>query len=166
MKLKSGPEEGRVAKEDSRTDKLNLRIVDYEPQAVSIEELKSFEVGSNDFSKSLQVDKSLPPALKEKLKKFLQNNLDIFAWRHDDMVGIDPKISCHHLKINPKANLYKQKMRALNPESYEALKDEVQMLIASRFIRESIYPKWVSNPVLVKKHNEKWRVCVYFTNLN
>lgn len=26
------------------------------------------------------------------------------------------------------------------------------------FIRESTYPNWVSNPVLVKKANGKWRV--------
>lgn len=46
------------------------------------------------------------------------------------------------------------------------MKDEVQKLIAIQFIRELVYPKWVSNPVLVKKHSEKWRVCVDFTNLN
>ncbi|XP_022851791.1 uncharacterized protein LOC111373492 [Olea europaea var. sylvestris] len=33
-------------------------------------------------------------------------------------------------------------------------------------IWESIYPKWISNPVLVKKPIEKWKVCVDFTNLN
>lgn len=29
-----------------------------------------------------------------------------------------------------------------------------------------MYPKRVSNPVLVKKHNGKWRVCVDFSNFN
>jgi len=28
------------------------------------------------------------------------------------------------------------------------------------------YPDWLSNPVLVKKKNGKWRVCIDFTNLN
>jgi len=28
------------------------------------------------------------------------------------------------------------------------------------------YPDWLSNPVLVKKKNEKWRLCINFTNLN
>ena len=34
------------------------------------------------------------------------------------------------------------------------------------FIREAKYPKWISNVVLVKKANEKWRMCVDFTDLN
>ena len=29
-----------------------------------------------------------------------------------------------------------------------------------------IDPNWLSNPVLVKKKNEKWRTCIDFTNLN
>ena len=37
------------------------------------------------------------------------------------------------------------------------------------FLKENldvVYPDWVSNVVLVKKSNGKWRMCVYFTNLN
>ena len=33
-------------------------------------------------------------------------------------------------------------------------------------IRELQYPTWLSNTVVVKKKNGKWRVCVDFTNLN
>ncbi|XP_022892635.1 uncharacterized protein LOC111407412 [Olea europaea var. sylvestris] len=58
------------------------------------------------------------------------------------------------------------KRRALNPEWYKALKDEVSKLSRSGFIREAIYPRWIFNPVLAKKSSGKWRVCVDFTNLN
>ena len=34
------------------------------------------------------------------------------------------------------------------------------------FIREAKYPKWISNVVLVKKANGKWRMCVNFTDFN
>ena len=34
------------------------------------------------------------------------------------------------------------------------------------FIQEVYYPDWLTNVVLVKKANEKWRMCVDFTNLN
>ena len=34
------------------------------------------------------------------------------------------------------------------------------------FIREVNYPEWISNVVLVKKANGKWRMCVDFTDLN
>lgn len=38
--------------------------------------------------------------------------------------------------------------------------------MAAGFIREVHYPEWLTNVVLVKKANGKWRMCVDFTNLN
>lgn len=112
MDIQSGSEEWRVAKEAFHIDELDFHIIDDKPLTTPMEELESFEMGLHDFPKSFEVGKSLPPGLKEKLKKFLRNNLDIFAWKHEDMVGIDPKTSCHHLKIDPKTNPHRQKMRA------------------------------------------------------
>ncbi|XP_073103292.1 uncharacterized protein [Elaeis guineensis] len=34
------------------------------------------------------------------------------------------------------------------------------------FIREAMYPDWLTNVVLVKKANEKWHMCIDFTDLN
>ena len=34
-----------------------------------------------------------------------------------------------------------------------------------KFIREVYYPDWLTNVVMVKKANGKWRMCVDFTNL-
>ena len=39
-------------------------------------------------------------------------------------------------------------------------------LLKIGFIRESYYPDWLANLVLVIKPNEKWRTCIDFTNLN
>ena len=44
--------------------------------------------------------------------------------------------------------------------------DKVNKLLASGFIRKVYYPDWLVNVVLVKKANEKWRMCVDFINLN
>ena len=38
--------------------------------------------------------------------------------------------------------------------------------MATNFIREVYYPDWLANIVLVKKVNEKLRMCVDFTDLN
>lgn len=46
------------------------------------------------------------------------------------------------------------------------MKDEVKKLIGNYFIRESIYLRWASNPIIAKKHNGKWRVCADFSNVN
>ena len=52
------------------------------------------------------------------------------------------------------------------PEIENAIKEEVQKLIAAKFIREVYYLDWLANVVMVKKANGKWRMSVDFTNLN
>ena len=54
----------------------------------------------------------------------------------------------------------------LDVDRYKALQDEVNCLLKIGFIRESYYPDWLANPVLVIKQNEKWRTGIDFTNLN
>ena len=44
--------------------------------------------------------------------------------------------------------------------------DEVNKLLTANFIREVYYSMWLANVNMVKKANEKWRMCVDFTDLN
>lgn len=39
-------------------------------------------------------------------------------------------------------------------------------MLPINFIQEVYYQDWLTNVVLVKKPNRKWRMCVDFTNLN
>ena len=39
-------------------------------------------------------------------------------------------------------------------------------LLEAGFIREVFYPEWLANVVMVKKNNDKWRMCVDFIDLN
>ncbi|GJS91356.1 reverse transcriptase domain-containing protein [Tanacetum coccineum] len=43
---------------------------------------------------------------------------------------------------------------------------EVQKLVKAGIMREVYYHDWLSNPVMVKKHDDSWRMYVDFTNLN
>ncbi|KAF5459661.1 hypothetical protein F2P56_019589, partial [Juglans regia] len=74
------------------------------------------------------------------------------------MSGIGEEVIEHELNVDPEVSLGKQKKRNFSIEKYEA--------IAARFIKEAHYPEWLSNEVLVKKSNGKWRMCVDFTNFN
>jgi hypothetical protein len=48
-----------------------------------------------------------------------------------------------------------------------AIKKEHTKLLAVGFIREVFHPKWLANPVLVRKKNtNEWRMCVDYTDLN
>jgi hypothetical protein len=44
--------------------------------------------------------------------------------------------------------------------------EEVEKLLKAEFIEEVYYLNWLANVVLVKKSNEKWKMCVDFTDLN
>ncbi|XP_062118806.1 uncharacterized protein LOC133832486 [Humulus lupulus] len=89
-----------------------------------VEELEEIVVMEEPLRK-LKMGKNLQDDTKEILVRFLKDNLNVFALSHEDMVGIDPSIMCHHLNINPEARPVRQKRRALDPERYAALKEEV-----------------------------------------
>ena len=52
------------------------------------------------------------------------------------------------------------------PERDKAIAEEARKLLKAGFIQEVYYPDWLANIVMVKKANEKWRMCVDFTDLN
>ena len=103
---------------------------------------------------------------KQDLVQFLKKSIDVFAWSHEDMPGIDPNVISHRLNVCPSTKLVRQKKRVFAPEREIAIKEEVQKLTGANFIREVYYPNWLANVVMVKKANGKWRICVDFTDLN
>ena len=51
-------------------------------------------------------------------------------------------------------------------ERDKAIVKEVRKLLEADFIREIYYSNWLANVVMVKKANEKWRMCIDFMDLN
>jgi len=137
-----------------------------ENRVVPVEVTVPIAVDPNDPNRVLNVGSQLSVKVRTELILFLKANLDVFAWSHADMCGISPEIAVHTLNIDPTFTPIKQKRRTQGPERSAALKEEVDKLMQNGFIRESTYPNWVSNPVLVKKANGKWRVCIDFLDLN
>ena len=82
------------------------------------------------------------------------------------MLGIDPSVITHRLNVCPSFKPVRQKKRVFAHERDTAIKDEVQKLMATKFIREVYYSDWLANVVMVKKANGKWMICVDFTDLN
>ena len=91
---------------------------------------------------------------------------DIFAFSTEEMPGIPPSVMCHKLDIKPGYKPIKKKLQHQRKERIEAAKEKVEKLLKAGFIRECKYSDWLSNVVLVKTSNGKWRMCVDFTNLN
>ncbi|GKE29969.1 reverse transcriptase domain-containing protein [Tanacetum coccineum] len=85
---------------------------------------------------------------RNELCVLLQRNLDIFAWNPE---GCSP---------------VRQKKRGQAADRNQAIQKEVGKLIEAGIIKEVHYHDWLSNPVMVKKHDNSWRMCVDFKDLN
>ena len=54
----------------------------------------------------------------------------------------------------------------MGPERTEAIEKQVKELLEAEFIQEIRYAEWLSNVVMVKKANGRWRMCTDYTDLN
>nr|GEV22768.1 reverse transcriptase domain-containing protein [Tanacetum cinerariifolium] len=63
-------------------------------------------------------------------------------------------------------SLVRQKKRGQAPKRAKAIQAKVQKLVEAAIMREVYDHDWLSNPVMVKKHDGSWRMCVDFTDLN
>ena len=104
--------------------------------------------------------------LKSLLTHFLRQNKDVFAWMQEDMGGIDPVVITHRMNVSPSFKPIKQKRRSFAPERQKAINEEVGKLLQAGAIREVEYLEWLTNVVLVKKANGKWRLCIDFIDIN
>jgi ribonuclease HI len=97
---------------------------------------------------------------------FLDKNSDEFTWRTSNLTGVSRDIIEHKLEVNPSARPKEHMLHKMSDEKITAVKAEVQRLLDASFIREVYYPSWLANVVMVKKKNDKWRMCTDFIDLN
>ena len=112
------------------------------------------------------ISSKLAEDLRSLLTHFLRQNKDVFAWKQADMGGIDPAIITHRLNISSSFKPVKQKRRSFVLERQKSINEDVVKLLQAGAIREVEYPEWLANAVLIKKANDKWRLCIDFTDVN
>ncbi|KAL8102823.1 hypothetical protein AgCh_027373 [Apium graveolens] len=118
--------------------------------------IEDLDICENDEKRGKPVKKLIPvPLAPEDPEKVTSNR-----------PGIDPELITHKLNVNPNRKTVNQKRRSFAPERQEAIKNEVENLLEAGFIEEIQFPERLANPVMVKKANGKWRMCVNFTDLN
>ena len=75
-------------------------MVEEEPKKLA-QKLEDVNLVKEDATKVTKVGVGLDSDLKEKIVEFLKQNLDIYAWTHEDMPGIDNKVIEHKLNVDP-----------------------------------------------------------------
>ena len=57
-----------------------------------VEVLEIVELADGQATKTTRIGMTSNPGMRAKLIQFLKENLDIFAWSHEDIPGIPPEI--------------------------------------------------------------------------
>ena len=125
-----------------------------------IEVLEDVSLDESNLEKFTRIGTSIGEKTKQDLVGFLKKNTYVFAWSHEDMPGIDLSVITHRLNVSPSYKPICQKKIVFASERDNAIKEEVHKLVTTKFVREVYYLDWLANVVMVKKANEKWRICV------
>lgn len=88
-----------------------------------------------------------------------------FAWYPKNVTSINSTLITHKMSIEKLIKPVQQKKRKFASEK-QHIKKEVNKLLSAGLIKKVQYSTWFTNVVLIKKGNEKWRMCLDFTNLN
>jgi hypothetical protein len=82
------------------------------------------------------------------------------------MSGILREVVEHSLDILPGVKPVNQRLHRFDDEKRKAIGEEIAQLLVIGFIKEVFHHEWIANPIIVRKKNGMWRMCVDYTNLN
>ena len=114
----------------------------------------------------MTIGKNFSKEGRRQLITLLKNSREVFAWEPSDMTGVPRWAAEHKLNVNVQDKPIAQKKRFFSEEKNQAINRDVEEWLKAGIIRSVRYPTWISNPVLVKKSDDSWRMCIDFKNLN
>ncbi|VFQ85614.1 unnamed protein product [Cuscuta campestris] len=88
------------------------------------EEVEEVQLDPRTSERKVKIEASLNGNQRKRLVDVLSAYYVIFAWVLGDMPGVDPKVICHRLAVNPEARPVKQKKRFLLSERREFIAKE------------------------------------------
>ena len=102
-----------------------MSIEERKVTAEPIEVLEDIPLEEGNPEKFTRIGTSMKEKMKKDLVQFLRKSIDVFAWSHEDMPGIDPSVITHRLNVHPSSKPVRQKKRVFAPERDNAIKEEV-----------------------------------------
>ena len=92
------------------------------------EELELVQLG-DQLEHLVYIGYKLAEGIRNPLIHFLEQNMEVFAWKQEDMGGVDPAVITHRLNVNPSFKSVKQKRRIFAPERQKAINEKVGKLL-------------------------------------
>ena len=76
-----------------------MNIEEKRMMAKPIKVLEDISLDKKNLKGSTRVGADLEGRIKKDLICFLRKSIDVFAWSHEDMPGIDPSVITHRLNV-------------------------------------------------------------------
>lgn len=89
-------EEDKVEALETEEDKVKA----LEMEEDKVEALETVELAEGKATKTTRIGMTLSPEMRTRLVQFLKENLDIFAWSHEDMPDISSEVIQHKLNVD------------------------------------------------------------------
>ncbi|GJQ93772.1 reverse transcriptase domain-containing protein [Tanacetum coccineum] len=120
------------------------------------------------------IGRQLPTRIIMRLRDLLRAHADVFTWTTTHItrvlrtliIGEETFSTEHQLNVFNHTEPVKQKKRSMAAERNKVVHTQVEELVEAGVLREVKYLTWVSNPIIVKKDDGKWKLRIDFTNIN
>lgn len=107
---------------------------------ISVKEGKEFNLGY-----------ALKSSKEKYIQELLAEYLDIFAWNHRDITGVNPELGELRIDLMVGAKAIRQSQHTMNPKYSLMVKDEIDRLLDAGYIYPVLNSEWVSPLVVVPK---------------
>ena len=77
------------------------------------EVLEDIPLDENNLEKYTRIEASMEGKMKQDLVQFLKKSINVFAWSHEDITGIDLSVIAHRLNVLGSKDLGTNVFRAL-----------------------------------------------------
>jgi hypothetical protein len=99
-------------------------------------------------------------------EQLLKEFKDVFAWTYKDLKGIPLELTQHKIGLDTIIPPAHQTTYKLSPNYVITIKQDIDKLLATRFIQSMEEATWLSPIVVVPKKNGKLIICIDFKKLN
>lgn len=128
--------------------------------------LEEINRGEDGSKRPTYISTNIDQNLKSKVISLLKEFKDCFSWDYNEMHGLSRDLVELKLPIKAEKKPVKQTPRHFAPAIMSKIKEEIERLLRSKFIRPARYVDWLANIVPVIKKSGTLRVCIDFGDLN
>jgi len=128
--------------------------------------LEEVDLGDGSTKRPTYVSAKITNEFRDRIVELWKEYKDCFNWDYNEMSGLSREMVELKLPIRSDKKPVKQIPRRFAPQILSKIKEEIERLLKSKFIRTARYVDWLANIVLVKKKNGTIIVCIDFRGLN